>query len=410
MALLCVPLPLIFALLPVLWGFAAGTPAATAGLYHLGLLNKDGAAERLSAAAADAAQSQPYRGWALREISSVLPGPDPAARVALTNLRKILSDRNPATSALRPAASDLLLKISPETAAETLTVQLASPDANLRRTAAMRLRDMGAAAGNVVASLKTAMDDSDSNVREAAADALSKIAPEELVLKLIANLQNQDGQLRKRAAVSLGNIGPPARAAVPTLERAAKDSDPGVREAVTVALRAVDPKGHPAPRVPTPTRSYSARNTGTTYHEQLPEGTYRVPLSESIGLSSDRMSIQLERNKANALAREVNSLGSDVESERSRYNSLVNEVNSLGSQINLDRQYLDRTSQFAVDNFNYKVRNYNSSMEQARDQQRRYNAAVDAYNDKLREFKSQQQRINDLIDEYNRKLERVGHR
>jgi hypothetical protein len=407
---LCLPLPLILAMTAVLWGFIAGTPVGVSRLYHFGLFTKHRAVESLSDAAADVTKNVQYRARALQEISDLRPEPDPGARIALANLRRVMKDPNAASSGLRATAADLLMKLLPEAAVENLSEQLESPDSNLRRAAAVKLREMGPSAQQASANLLTVLNDSDPAVREAAAQALLKIAPDTLVLRLISNLGSADSTARQTAAALLKNIGPPARAAMPALEQAKKDSDISLRETIASALNAIDPKGHPNRHAPAQLSSYGASNTSYPSHEILPEGTYRVPATSSLELSGDRLSIDSERRRANELVREVNSLKTDVDSERNSYNSLVNESNGQASQINLERQYLDRTSQFAIDNYNMKVRNYNSTMEQLKYQQQRFNSAVDAYNTKLQELKSQEEHINRLVDDYNRKLESVGRK
>jgi hypothetical protein len=410
---LCVPLPFILAVVPFLWGLAAGTPAAIISLNHIGLLTKVGTVERLSAAAADTSQSGLYRERALKEISALLPAPDPAARKALANLRKIVKDTRPGFSGLRAAASELVLKVSPDTAVESLTEQLLKdPDSTFRCRAANQLREMGPAARDAAASLEAAIGDADAAVQEAAAQALLKIAPEEAITRLVANLKSSDGRVRQKAAALLRDIGPPAHAAIPMLEKARRDSDIQVREMAAAALQSIDPKGHPARRrevAPKPP-SYDAANS--TYHPRdiLPPGTYRVPASRSLELSGDRLNIELERSKLNGMINELHQLGSEVESERSSYNRLVSDVNMSANQLNLEASYLDRKNQFAVDNYNYKVRNHNSLVQQLEYQKQRYNKAVDEYNAKAQEARYQQQHVNELVDEYNRKLEMYGSR
>jgi len=412
MAALWIPIPLILSLIPLLWGFAVGTPASTRDLYRIGILSKSGAAERFSDAAADKRQNLQFRAHALKELSAILPSADPAARsaAACLNLRSIVFGTDPVSLGLRVVASDLLLKVSPQTAVDILTSELASPDPTLGRYAAEKLRDMGPAARNATASLEGAMGSVNSAVQEAAAQALSKIAPEEAVSRLVANLRSNDVQVRQRAAALLRDIGPPARAAIPTLVKARRDSDIQVRETASAALQAIDPTGHPLRREASAASSYSAGNSSSAPQETLPPGTYRVPLSESFGLNIQSAGIDLERSQVNELTNELNRLGREVNDERAAYNILVNEVNQLAGQLNAESRTLDRTSQFAVDNYNTTVRNYNASLQQLRAQQQRVNQAVDNYNVQLEQVKSERQRLHESIDGYNRKLHSVGKR
>jgi hypothetical protein len=398
-------------LVPVLWGFVASTPAGTRDLYRIGILSKSGAARRLSEDAADTRQNGPYRERALKELSTIFPTADPSAGSAVANLRKIVTDPDPVFSGLRSVASEMLLKISPETAVESLAAELSSPDSTLRQHAAVKLSAMGQAATKASAALKNAMNDSNSTVSDAAAEALVKVTPELAIPKLIENLKNSSWQVRQKAAQMLGEIGQPARDAVPALEKVKRDPDIDVRKTVASALHAIDPTGHPTVRVESASNAaVHSGNISAETHEILPEGTYRVSTSDNLSLRADQLSIELERSKTNTLVGEVNRLAREYNEQRSRYNGQVNEVNRLGSQLNSERQFLDRTNQFAVNNYNFTVQNYNSATEQLRMQQQQLNQAADSYNTSTNQLREQRSRLNQAIDDYNQKLQRLGRR
>ena len=57
----------------------------------------------------------------------------------------------------------------------------------------------------------------------------------------------------------------------------------------------------------------------------------------------------------------------------------------LSQEIVEERLTLDRTSQFAVDQFNRKVDSYNDLLEKARAQNRSINQLVDDFNGKLQQ-------------------------
>lgn len=241
--------------------------------------------------------------------------------------------------------------------------------------------------------------------------SLVKITPELAIPKLIQNLNDSGFLVRQKAAQWLGEIGPPARGAVPALEKVKRDPDIDVRKTVASALHAIDPTGHPTVRVES--ASSAAVHTGNIpaeTHEVLPDGTYRVSASDNLSLQADRLSIEMERSKTNTLVTEVNRLAREYNDQRSRYNDQANEVNRLGSQLNSERQFLDRTNQFAVNNYNFTVQNYNSAMQQLRIQQQQFNQAADSYNASVAQLRDQRNRYNQAIDDYNQKLQRVGRR
>ena len=92
---------------------------------------------------------------------------------------------------------------------------------------------------------------------------------------------------------------------------------------------------------------------------------YRVPSSVSSTLDNEKAAIELERISLEAL---------DAQVER------------LGREIERDRPYLDRTSQFAIDEFNAKVDRYNAINQRAKNANAAFNEKVDNYNAKLRQY------------------------
>jgi len=109
----------------------------------------------------------------------------------------------------------------------------------------------------------------------------------------------------------------------------------------------------------TPSSNYSAPTSYTTSET----GTYRVPQSRTAELDRDRQAVEAAKARA------------------AQYSS---QIESLAREIERDRAYLNRNSQFAVDDFNRKVNRYNSMLEQGRAQDRAVNQMVDDYNTKLR--------------------------
>ena len=92
---------------------------------------------------------------------------------------------------------------------------------------------------------------------------------------------------------------------------------------------------------------------------------YRVPSSVSSSLDREKV---------------------EIETDRVALNQLGNQIDALGRQIESDRLYLDKTSQYAVDEFNAKVDRYNTLSQQAKAATAAFNERVDSYNVKLRTY------------------------
>jgi len=67
-----------------------------------------------------------------------------------------------------------------------------------------------------------------------------------IVPALSAALKDKESDVRRSAALGLGNLGELARDAIPSLVEAQKDSDARVRKAVEIALSRIDPQRFPA--------------------------------------------------------------------------------------------------------------------------------------------------------------------
>jgi len=126
---------------------------------------------------------------------------------------------------------------------------LADPDVQIRRNVALFLN---VAAGGwyerararldirgCLTALIAALADSDSRVRELAAQAIGAIGPEAspAVPALIALLGSAEEGSRNSACIALTGIGPRARAALPALRNALSDPSPDVKRS---AQRAID--------------------------------------------------------------------------------------------------------------------------------------------------------------------------
>jgi HEAT repeat protein len=69
--------------------------------------------------------------------------------------------------------------------------------------------------------------------------------PEKVVPALIAALKDKDGDVRRSAAIGLGNFGEKAKEAIPALQAAQRDRDARVQEAAGKALSRIDPERFP---------------------------------------------------------------------------------------------------------------------------------------------------------------------
>jgi HEAT repeat protein len=198
-------------------------------------------------------EPQPTRNYALHALGDFGPG----AKAALPKLQEVLRDPSPLT---RLSAARAVWKVSRQSK-DVLPVLLAAlkdtspppPPVGgigrldegmlLRREAAQVLADMGPVAKEAAGALLTATGDRSPEVRVEAALALWKVdrQADPAVEALLAVLETKGPSVgpfplsgaQVQAAEYLGAIGPPARSALPVLQRVGADrSRPGaVREA-----------------------------------------------------------------------------------------------------------------------------------------------------------------------------------
>ena len=100
---------------------------------------------------------------------------------------------------------------------------------------------VGVAAPAVAAALTEADPRALEGVR-AAVQVLAPAAGKDMVGPLSEGLRHAEPAVRSGAATALGALGPSARAAVPLLRSALDDPDPGVREAAARALARIQPE------------------------------------------------------------------------------------------------------------------------------------------------------------------------
>ena len=141
---------------------------------------------------------------------------DPLGTVPITDLKEVPADRR------------LRLAIKPFLDADETQVQLANPDPNARRGAAVKLGNQAVATAAPVVE-EALKKESDPWVRHALAEALGLI-----------HLANGTPAQRAAAAQSLGALH--SESAVPALQKLAADSSatPGEREAAVTAIRRIE--------------------------------------------------------------------------------------------------------------------------------------------------------------------------
>lgn len=171
------------------------------------------------------------------------------AEPAVTALGAALQDND---SDLRRQAAVALASVGPwaEESAPILAQALRDPNANVRLAAVGALQAIGPDATRTLDDLLVCLKDKVPSVRRATANALAVIArqadpdrTERAVRALAAALQDSDADVRLRAAVALGAIGPKAEGAAALLGEASRvPRDPASREAA-LALGRIGGKG-----------------------------------------------------------------------------------------------------------------------------------------------------------------------
>jgi HEAT repeat protein len=140
---------------------------------------------------------------------------------------------------VRAACLAAVSQIAPATeVVGPLAAALADKDPAVRIVASAQLRRLGAASAPAASQLATALGDSDQRVRENSADALIVLgAP--AVPALSGALGSDKVEARKYALAALAKIGPPAKSAIPAVEKCLQDSDPAVSKLAAQALKQI---------------------------------------------------------------------------------------------------------------------------------------------------------------------------
>lgn len=172
----------------------------------------------------------------------------PPAKHELGLLREALKDLNPKVRAYAAASVGA---IGPDAGSLLALLTEAARDrqVEVRQNA---IRSLGKMGGNgkdiIVPVLTTALNDSEHEVRVAAAGALESmdtLGASEMAL-LTSMLKQQDSEVRASGARALGKVGPRAKAALPELMEACKGTDHAVRRAAIGALASLGTEAKPA--------------------------------------------------------------------------------------------------------------------------------------------------------------------
>jgi hypothetical protein len=147
---------------------------------------------------------------------------------------------------VQEAAAEAFSSFPPEPTTPVLVKAMKSDDHHTRLSSVILLGRIGPKAKAAIPLLKEAVQDDDLDVSRHTLQSVTAIAPEEAVAVFILALGSKHDDVRDGAVVSLGKIGPKAKAAIPALKKALKDSNADVRSHAADALRAVEVSGEAA--------------------------------------------------------------------------------------------------------------------------------------------------------------------
>ncbi|MBL7133421.1 MAG: DUF1287 domain-containing protein [Phycisphaerae bacterium] len=215
-------------------------------------------------------RNEPVAKWAAQVLGEI----GPAAKDAVPALIDALKGGD---WEMRCCAAEALGRIGPgaKAAVPALIDVLKGGDWDVRYYAAGALGRIGPAAKAAVPALEEALKDKDGNVRYAAAAALARLGlPDRGLPVLIALLKGKSSILGKYAAMALGEIGAPAKAAIPALKEALEDREADVRYAATDALKKIQAAPAPTSAVAAPTSAIVAAARDQIGKTKIYDGSY----------------------------------------------------------------------------------------------------------------------------------------
>lgn len=147
---------------------------------------------------------------------------------------------------------------------------------------------------------------------------------------------------------------------------------------VIIAIVAISISRKTAPDAPTKTapsrRSYTPPVSPS-------DPAYSPAFTPSTPASESKSVYRIPNAKRAELDRESQA----IDTAKATAERMAKQLESLGWELKQTESYLDRTSQFEVDDFNRKVDAYNNLLERVRAQDRLVNQLVESYNEKLRQ-------------------------
>lgn len=228
-------------------------PAAAKAADALSTALSDSDSEVRSEAIVALGEIGPEARGAVPGLVAALADPDPYVREeAAFALGKIGPDAKEASTPLRAALQDkeagvplyaafALERLAPSPSGVPVALIRALENPTLGPVAARTLGELGPAAAPAVEALRQALQSDTAELRTWAGIALSKIDPENAeaaVQALIEGLQSADF-MQEQVVNGLGRIGTKARAAIPALRQAQKDSNGFVSDAIDDALKQI---------------------------------------------------------------------------------------------------------------------------------------------------------------------------
>ncbi len=189
---------------------------------------------------------------------------------------------------------------------------------------------------------------------------------------------------------------------------------PSASVTATAPLPAVQPTYTPPPPpaqpVADPQSPFSqAINPQKQFAPRIPassgQQTYRVSPSLRGDLDRDKQAIDLEKAKAARLEALLEQSQTEVDAKKAEVEELDTSLDALGRRIELDRTYLDRTSQYEIDDFNLKVARYNTALRNRKAEVEAFNQMVGAHNTLVEQLRAENRLVNQMVDTYNAKLQ-----
>jgi HEAT repeat protein len=157
----------------------------------------------------------------------------------LAQLGKALKDED---AEVRAAAASNYGRLGPKAkdSVSNLIVAIKDEDAKVREAAASTFYFIGPSGEEAIPALLEAMrHDKVENVRSNAALSLAKVGGQ-AIPHLVAALKDEDAEVRRLAAWSLGEHDPKRKELIPALQAASKDEDPNVREYALSSMEIID--------------------------------------------------------------------------------------------------------------------------------------------------------------------------